>query len=365
MLMDNCCGYFMTKIIIAPDSFKGSLTAVQAATIISEALQSMLPDAEIIPFPLADGGEGTREVLTPFLSAEQHLIESAELIGLNLPEMSSINIFQRGSAALGDAILRALDDGKRDFIITLGGSATNDAGLGMLMSLGMDAWDGDGYPVEPTLAGLLKLERINISKMDRRLSECRFTVLSDVMSPLCGKKGATAVYGPQKGIALPDVEPVDRAISIFSKHCSDLFGFDPRDREGAGAAGGLGYALMLIGGQVVSGADYVIKMTGFKQLLDGVDWVITGEGCSDLQTLNGKLPVVVADEAKSAGIPIALLSGSVEANARDQLSKQFDLILSAQPDDLSSEDAMLQAETLLTEASAAFAERVKYDHSVS
>ncbi len=355
----------MTKIIIAPDSFKGSLTAVQAATIISEALQSMLPDAEIIPFPLADGGEGTREVLTPFLSAEQHLIESAESIGLTLPEMSSINIFQRGSAPLGDAILRALDDGKRDFIITLGGSATNDAGLGMLMSLGVEAWDSSGRSVEPALSGLLKLTRINISNLDRRLSECRFTILSDVMSPLCGENGATAVYGPQKGIKLPEIEPVDSAISVFSKHCSDLFGSDPSDREGAGAAGGLGYALMLLGGEAVSGAAFVLDVTGFRERLKDSDWVVTGEGCSDVQTLQGKLPMVVADEAKSAGIPIALLSGSVETNARDQLSKWFDLIFSAQPDDLSSEQAMLQAEALLTEVAAVFAERIKHDDSVS
>ena len=347
------------KFLIAPDAFKGSLTAGQASEAIAKGIHGVFSNAELVLCPMADGGEGTREVLTPFLSAEQYLIESAELIGLNLPEMSSINIFQRGSAALGDAILRALDDGKRDFIIALGGSATNDAGLGMLMSLGVEAWDSSGRPVEPALSGLLKLARIDISKLDRRLSECSFTILTDVASPLCGKNGATAVYGPQKGVDESEVARIDHAISDFADMCSGAFGFDPCLKEGAGAAGGLGYALMLLGGKAVSGAAFVLDVTGFRERLKDSDWVVTGEGCSDLQTLNGKLPMVIADEAKSAGVPIALLSGSVETDARDQLSKQFDLILSAQPDDLSSEDAILQAETLLTEVAAVFAERVK------
>ncbi len=348
----------MTKIIISPDSFKGSLTAAQAATTVSEALQSMFPDAEIIPFPLADAGEGTREVLAPFLSAEQHLIESAELIGLNLPEMSSTDIFQRGSAALGNAILRTLDDGRRDFIITLGGSATNDAGLGMLMRLGVEAWDSNDRPVEPTLAGLLQLARIDNSKLDGRLPECRFTILVDVASPLCGKNGATAVYGPQKGVGLSEVERIDAAISSFSNLCSDLFRFDPHDREGAGAAGGLGYALMLLGGEAVSGAAYIMQATGFSQKLTGADWVVTGEGCSDLQTLNGKLPFKIALAAREAGVKSALLSGSVEQSACPALQDRFDLVISAKPDGMETEEAMAQAVSLLTKAAIRVAETI-------
>jgi len=347
------------KIIIAPDAFKGSLTSGQASEAIAEGIRSLFSDAELTLCPLADGGEGTAELLTPYLNRESCLIESAKLIGLNLPEMCSRPVESRGSAAVGESILKALEQGKRHFIVALGGSATSDAGLGMLMRLGVEAWDSSGKSVEPTLSGLLKLARIDISKLDSRLSECSFTILTDVASPLCGKNGATAVYGPQKGVELFKIERIDHAIFVFSNQCRDLFGFDPRDREGAGAAGGLGYALMLIGGEAVSGAEYIVKATGFRQLLNDADWVITGEGCSDLQTLNGKLPMVVADEARKAGVSVALLSGSVETNARDQLSKRFDLILSALPDDLSSEDAMLQAAVLLTEAAAGFAERVK------
>ncbi|MES0371953.1 MAG: glycerate kinase [Mariprofundaceae bacterium] len=349
----------MTKIIIAPDSFKGTLTSIEAAKVIGRGVHAVLPDAELVLSPLADGGEGTATVLAPFLDQHQSLIESAAFIGLHLPEMRSITVEERGSSAIGDTILKALDEGKRDFIVALGGSATNEAGLGMLMRLGMDAWDDDGNPVEPTLAGLLKLDRIDISKLDKRLSECRFTILSDVMSPLCGKKGATATYGLQKGLQLSEIDRVDRAVFCFSKCCRDQFGIDVLDREGAGAAGGLGYALMLLGGEVVSGARFIMEATGFSEKLKGVDWVVTGEGCSDLQTMNGKLPMVVADEAMKAGVSVALLSGSIEADALKPLLERFDMAISAKPDGLSNDEAKLQAAALLSDAAATFAERMK------
>lgn len=351
----------MTKVVIAPDSFKGTLTSIEAARAIGRGVHSVLPGAELVLSPLADGGEGSAAVLAPFLHQHQSLIESAAFIGLHLAQMCSIPVEERGSSVIGDVILKAVDEGKRDIIIALGGSATNDAGLGMLTTLGMEACDTDGNPVEPTLAGLLNLERINISNMDRRLSECRFTILSDVMSPLCGKKGATATYGPQKGVKLSEIDRIDTAISNFSNLCSNLFGSDPSERDGSGAAGGLGYALMLLGGDVVSGAGYIIEATGFREQLTDADWVVTGEGRSDLQTLNGKLPIVVADEAVKAGVSVALLSGSIEADALDSLSERFDMVISAQPDGLSHDEAKLQAEALLIEAAAAFAERVKRD----
>jgi len=349
----------VTKIVVAPDSFKGTLSSIEAGRAIGNGIHAVLPDAELLLSPLADGGEGTADIFTAFLDFNQCLIESAELVGLYQQEMSCKPVKERGTHAVGRAILCALDEGKRDIIIALGGSATNDAGLGMLMGLGMEAWDDDGSPVEPTLAGLLKLDRIDTSKLDRRLSECRFTILSDVMSPLCGKNGATAVYGPQKGIEFPDIDRIDDAICNFSSCCGENFGIDAFNSAGAGAAGGLGYALMLLGGEIVSGARYIMEATGFRDQIKGADWVVTGEGCSDLQTLNGKLPMVVADEANKAGVLVALLSGSIDADAREYLSERFDMAISVTPDGLSSDEAKLQAEALLTQAAAAFAERVK------
>lgn len=353
------------RILVAPDSFKGSLSSHDAARIIADSLAQTLPDAEIIQRPLADGGEGTGLILEPYMSEGDCLIESAQLIGLNLPEMCSLDVMERGSGAIGEVILAGLDAGRRDFIIALGGSASSDAGLGMLSTLGMQAFSEQGIPVEPNLAGLLSLTRIDITGLDPRLAKSRLTILSDVESPLCGKSGATAVYGPQKGVQASDVVRVDQAMAAFADLCSGAFKSDHGSQKGTGAAGGVGFALMLLGGEVVSGADYVMEKTGFRKALADTDWVITGEGCSDAQTLQGKLPMKVAEVAREVAVKSALLSGSVEQSAYPALEEYFDLVISAKSDALSVEEAILQAEFLLTEAAAIFAERVKRGHSVS
>ena len=349
------------KILVAPDSFKGSLTSTQAAKTIADTLSKTVPDAEIVQCPLADGGEGTAETVAPHLADSICLIESAQFIGLNLPDMRSLDVMQRGSALLGDAIIVALDAGKRDFVIGIGGSATNDGGLGMLMALGMQAWDAQDSPVAPNLFGLLSLVRIDISNLDPRLSESRLKVLSDVLSPLCGKKGATAVYGPQKGVQRAEVTRIDRAISGFADMCGGAFGFDPHSEQGAGAAGGLGFALMLLGGKVVSGAGFVIEKSGFTNQLSDTDWVITGEGCSDVQTLQGKLPFKVAEAARASGVKVALLSGSVDADAEADLKKHFDLVIGTVPEGISVEQAMQQAGEMLIAGVHRLIERVSRD----
>jgi len=342
------------RILVAPDSFKGSLTSYQAARIIAETLSRYLPEAEIIECPLADGGEGTFEILAPIIESDICLIESAQLIGLNQAQMQSLNVMMRGSAQLGQAIIDGLDSGKRDFVIALGGSATNDGGLGMLLALGMKAFDTDENPVESNLSGLLSVKRIDLSGLDSRLSESRLTVLSDVVSPLCGKNGATAVYGPQKGVQVEEVERVDRAMELYALKCSHAFGFDASTMPGAGAAGGLGFALMLLGGKMVSGAEYVMNKTGFYKALVGADWVITGEGCSDAQTLQGKLPLKVAQAARSKGAKVLLLSGSVGIGSFPELEKEFDLVISAKPEGMDVDQAVQQAEKLLNQATERF-----------
>lgn len=348
------------RILIAPDSFKGSLDSKRAARIIADTLADNLPDTEIIQCPLADGGEGTAEILAPHMSNDVCLIESAQLIGLNLSKMRSVDVMQRGSEPLGEAILAGLDAGKRDFVIGLGGSATNDGGLGMLTALGMQAFDKENLLVEPNLSGLLALTRIDCSNLDPRLSESHLTILSDVMSPLCGKSGATSVYGPQKGLQSSGVERVDQAMRKFAELCGDALGVYPATHEGAGAAGGLGFALMFLGGEKVSGAEFVIETTGFKSALTHADWVITGEGCSDVQTLQGKLPMKVAEAAREAGVKVALLSGLIEQTLMPELEKQFDLLISVKPDAMGVEQAMAQAEALLTTRVKQFIEQIRH-----
>jgi len=342
------------RILVAPDSFKGSLTSHQAAEIIAATLYKTFPDAEIVQCPLADGGEGTKAILKSHLPEHVCLIESAKLIGLNLPQMRALDVMERGSGAVGEAILTGLDAGRREFVIGLGGSATNDCGLGMLMALGMQAFNEQGTPVEPNLAGLFSLTRIEISGLDPRLSESRLTILSDVVSPLCGKNGATAVYGPQKGVTADDIGPVDRAMQKFSDLCGDAFDLRLADQEGAGAAGGLGLALMLLGGRMVSGADYVMEKCGFYDALTGTDWVVTGEGCSDAQTLQGKLPLKVAQAARETAAKVALISGSVDQGVLSELEHEFDLVISAKPDGMGVGQALQQAEKLLKQATERF-----------
>lgn len=341
----------MNKIIVASDSFKGSLTSWQTVEIIAETLGKQLPDVEIIQCPLADGGEGTAEILSPYMPDNVCLIESAELIGLNLPQMQSLDVGYRGSHPLGGAILAGLDAGKRKFVIGLGGSATNDCGLGMLMTLGMKALDVRRIEVEANLSGLLKVNSIDLSGLDPRLAESRLTVLSDVTSPLCGKNGSTSVYGPQKGVCKEDISRIDAAMLCFG----ELYGKPELiNAPGAGAAGGLGFALMMLGGKIVSGASYVMERTGFHEQLGEADWVITGEGCSDAQTLHGKLPIKVAQAAREAGAKVALISGSVDRDILPELEKRFDLVISAKPNGMDVYQAIEQAEKLLADSAALF-----------
>lgn len=324
----------MTTIVIAPDSFKGTLTAAQAAAAMTDGIHAVLPDAEIIACPLADGGEGTAEVLAPYLAESVCLIESARLLGLNLPEMQALHVMQRGSWPLGLAMRKGLDAGLREFVIGLGGSATNDGGLGMLMALGMQAFDAQGRTVAPNLAGLLSVQRVDMSTLAPELAQSRLTILVDVDSPLCGSDGATAVYGPQKGISGEDIQAVDDAMARFARLCGQCCRGEPlMDMPGAGAAGGLGFALiMLLDGEVVSGAGYVMAKSGFSRKLAAADWVISGEGRSDAQTLQGKLPYQVLKTAKAAGCRTALISGSLDASVMAGLLMLADHVLAAGED---------------------------------
>lgn len=323
----------MTTIVIAPDSFKGTLTAAQAAAAMTGGIHAVLPDAEIIACPLADGGEGTAEVLAPYLAEGVCLIESARLLGLNLPEMQALHVMQRGSWALGLAMRKGLDAGLREFVIGLGGSATNDGGLGMLMALGMQAFDAQGRRVAANLAGLLSVQRVDMSTFAPELAQSRLTILSDVASPLCGPEGATAVYGPQKGISGEDIQAVDDAMARFARLCGQCGRGEPlMDMPGAGAAGGLGFALMLLDGELVSGAEYVMAKSGFSRKLATADWVISGEGRSDAQTLQGKLPCQVLKAAKVAGCRTALISGSLDASVMAELLMLADHVLAAGED---------------------------------
>jgi len=364
------------RFLIAPDAFKGTLTAAQAAESIAAGIHHIIPTAEIETLPLADGGEGTLDVLMAHLAHESNLvtdykyviytdndgvvvalIESARHLGLTRPDMQALDVLGRGSGALGDCIRERLDAGIRRFVIGLGGSATNDAGLGLLAALGLRAFDGQGRMVSPDLRGLLSTRSIDISGMDARFADCCFTVLCDVDAPLCGASGATVTFGPQKGLSADDLEPVDQAMERFAHLAETAFGHSVNKLPGSGAAGGLGFAFALLGGALVSGADYVIEKAGLAGRLKGVDWVVTGEGKSDMQTLAGKLPIKVAKAARTAGTKVALISGDVTGTPG--LAEAFDAVIAARPEDMPIETAVDQAASLLRRAACEWAVTIR------
>jgi glycerate kinase len=346
------------RILIAPDSFKGTLTSAEAAAAMAAGIKSVLPDVEIITMPLADGGEGTLGVLLPVLGGELRnsigffqfegrphaLIESARFIGLSSPLMQK-PVSERGSLALGKAVSQALDESIRDIWIGLGGSATSDGGLGLLIALGCSVTDLAGNQVSSDLQGLLQAKHINISSLDQRLAETRITVLTDVQNPLCGKQGAVRVYSSQKGIKDSELADIDVAMQRWAHMCENTFGISVQNDPGAGAAGGVGFALKLLGGKTVSGAQFIMQKCWFNQLVKTADWVITGEGKSDHQTLNGKLPIVVATASRKHGIKVALISGDIEPSPL--LVKAFDAVIPVRPAGMPVHAAMQDAEELL------------------
>lgn len=361
------------RILIAPDAFKGSLSSAQAAAAMAAGIRNVMPTADIEMLPLADGGEGTLDVLAPYVTHEKNIItnekyliyknnigenveilESARFIGLTQPQMQALDIYRRGSGALGECIRQALNTGIRRFVIALGGSATSDAGLGLLTSLGLHAMNDSGGEVTSDLQGLFSVNALDISDMDTRLADSHLTVLCDVNSPLCGGRGAAFTYGPQKGLPATDVGAVDRAMERFARLAETAFGCAVKNKPGSGAAGGLGFALALLGGELVSGADYVIEHAGLAAKIAGCDWVITGEGRSDAQTLTGKLPSKVAKLARASGVRVALISGDVAD--MPMLANAFDTVIAARPQNMSVEMAMDQATLLLHQAACIWAE---------
>ncbi|AKJ67223.1 glycerate kinase [Pandoraea thiooxydans] len=336
-------------IVIAPDSFKGSLSAADVAAAIAAGIARVHPGAEVRQRPMADGGEGTLDALlagggqrvaqtvqgaggAPLKSSFGLLpdgtgvLESALVVSITDPEGMAEPVAQRSTVGLGEQLRAALEHGTRRILIGLGGSSTNDGGAGLLVGLGARLFDQAGQPVAPVPAELGKVASIDLSGLDARLRDCELVAMSDVNNPLCGPRGASAVFGPQKGVSAAQVETFDQAIARFAALAEPAFGASARGaaaRPGAGAAGGLGFALQLLGATFRSGAEVVAESIGLADALHGADWLITGEGRSDVQTLSGKTPMVAAQFAQRAGVPATLLSGAVDRSALASLNGVF------------------------------------------
>ncbi|MEM5419988.1 glycerate kinase [Paraburkholderia ferrariae] len=369
-------------IVIAPDSFKGSLSADGVAAAIAEGIRRVRADADIRIRPMADGGEGTldamlsmggeRRVLTVegaagpkrdaavgLLHDGSAIVETAEIVGITDPVGMGVPVDARSTRGMGEAIRALLDEGVRRFYVALGGSSTNDAGAGLLAGLGLQLFDAVGKPLEPTPQALVHVARVDVSGLDARLREASFVGMSDVDNPLTGEHGATAVFGPQKGVTPEQVAPIDAALGRFADLLEAALGRRERDEAGSGAAGGLGFALRMLGASFEPGAEVVARTIGLDEALDRADWLITGEGRSDVQTLHGKAPFIACRRAAAVGVPATLLSGAVDAAALPRLAEHFSGCFSPAPGPITLETAIRDAARLLANEAEQLA-RLKY-----
>ena len=327
------------KVVIAIDSFKGSMSSMEAGNAAKEGVLRAMPQAEVVVKPLADGGEGTTDALIEGMGGERvdirvkgpygepvdahyGYIREKGLAVMEMAQASGITISERKDPmaattyGVGEMILHALDLGCHSFIIGIGGSATNDGGVGMLKALGCRFLDKEGNDCGEGGAALSRISSIDIDGLDKRIAEADIRVACDVENPLCGTNGATYIYGPQKGVTEDMKKPLDEAMSNYADVCAEKLGKDMRDVSGAGAAGGLGFAFIsFLGSKLVPGIELIMEATGLETEMKGGDIAITGEGRLDLQTAMGKAPVGVAKLAKKYGLMTMAFAGSVTKEA--------------------------------------------------
>lgn len=361
------------KIVIAPDSFKESLSAEGVAKAIGRGFSEIYPTADVVLLPVADGGEGTTDALLAATagqrisqkvtgplgtsvdafwgllgqvahsqSTQDHrqtnaasnsktaVIEMAAASGLDLITPAQRDPLTTTTRGTGELILAALDRGVEHIIVGLGGSATNDAGAGMLQALGVALLDESGNDIPPGGGGLSKLHTVDVTKLDPRLQSVRFEVACDVDNPLVGPNGASAIFGPQKGATPELVEVLDKNLAHFAKLTLAATGNDIINTPGAGAAGGLGGAFLgYLNATLKSGIDIILDAVSYESHLDAASLVITGEGRIDSQSIRGKTPVGVSKRAKAAGnIPVIALAGSVSSDASVVYEHGIDAVFS-------------------------------------
>jgi len=363
------------KIVIAPDSFKESLSALEVAEAVERGFRMVFPEAEYVKVPMADGGEGTVQSLVdvtggrivevevtgplgePVLAffgllgdGKTAVIEMAAASGLHLVPRDRRNPLVTTTRGTGELIRAALDAGANHLIIGLGGSATNDGGAGMVQALGGRLLDRDGRDIGPGGGALADLQAIDLSELDPRLKSVRIDVACDVDNPLTGAKGASAIFGPQKG-ATPDMVAIlDRNLAHYADMIRRELGKQVGDIPGAGAAGGLGAGLLaFLPAELKRGVDIVIETVQLAERVKGADLVITGEGRIDGQTVFGKTPIGVAKTAKRFGVPVIGIAGSLGDDSMAVLDHGIDALFTIVPGVVPLEQALEQAERYVTQ----------------
>ncbi|MDG9927190.1 MULTISPECIES: glycerate kinase [unclassified Pseudomonas] len=357
------------KVVIAPDSFKESLSAPEVAVAIARGWRQVFADADILLRPMADGGEGTVDAVLAATGGERRecqvrdpmgrpvsahwgwlgeeggaVLEMAAASGLHRVPKAQRDATRASSYGTGELIREALDAGPRRIILGLGGSATNDGGAGLLQALGVRFLDAAGRDLAPGGAALADLARIDPAGLDPRLAGVELLIAADVDNPLCGPRGASRVFGPQKGADAAQVEMLDAALAHYAQVAVTALGEDHSDFPGTGAAGGLGFAARaFLGASFRPGIELVAELSGLVEALRGADLLITGEGRLDSQSLHGKTPVGVARLARAAGVPVLALVGSLGGGYQELYDAGIDAAFSLAPGPLSLEQAMAGA----------------------
>lgn len=358
------------KIVIAPDSYKESLSALDVAAAIEAGFREVFPAAEYVKIPVADGGEGTVEAMVAAtsgtlvrltatgplgepvaafygLSGDERtaFIEMAAASGLELVPVAQRNALITTSWGTGELIKNALDRGVEHIIIGIGGSATNDGGAGMIQALGARLLDSTGRDLAPGGAALAQLAQIDISGVDARIKACRFEVACDVTNPLTGEKGASAVFGPQKGATPAQIAQLDRALAHYASLIQRDLDIDVLHIAGGGAAGGMGAALhAFCQAELRSGIEIVTEALGLAEQVRDADLVITGEGRIDSQSVNGKVPIGVARVAKQFNKPVIGIAGSLTPDVGVVHAHGLDAVYSVLFSICSLEEALASAE---------------------
>ncbi|WP_168389927.1 glycerate kinase family protein [Acinetobacter indicus] len=365
------------RFVIAPDSFKESLSAVQAAQAMQRGILRQFPDAICRLVPLADGGEGTVDALLnacagqkvacrvrgplPQQQVESYfalmdegktaVIEMAKANGIHLIPLAQRNPALTSTYGTGEMIRQALDLGVSKIVIGLGGSVTNDAGSGMAQALGVKFLDQAGLEVQPCGGNLKQICEIDLSALDARLATTEMLIASDVNNPLCGEYGASAIFGPQKGATPELVKILDQNLGYFANLVETTLGVNVQHQAGAGAAGGLGFGLLAFArAKIQSGVELLIQQTGLTEKITQADVVLTGEGKIDRQTFMGKTPFGVAQVAKSLNTPVYAFAGMIGEDIEPLLEAGFTQIIGINPPDISVEDAIRNAENNLTDS---------------
>ena len=353
------------RILLAFDKFKGSLTSREVAEAFSLGICDVMPDATIDTVPIADGGDGILTTLVDTLGGDYHtatvqgplgspvkarwgtladhhtaVVEMAEAAGLRLVEAHQRNPLRMSTYGVGELMARALDAGYRRMIIGLGGSATNDGGMGLLQALGVRFYDAEGEELIASGEAMCRVAEVDASGLDARLRDVDIVVASDVDNPLFGQRGAARVYAPQKGASPDVVEYLDEGLRGYHSAVMQVVGCDYSESRGAGAAGGVGYALIaFLGAHIESGVNLVLSLVDFERRARGCDLIVTGEGRLDYQTLMGKAPSGVLVVGKRLGINVIAVGGGVE-DSEALVEGGFWRVYATKPEDMSLEEAM-------------------------